>query len=126
MGKTCPSAPRMALAHDKFLRPMHNNLKGQIPARYALRSGETWETHSKYPRSLQALKPIPKHLVQRTRLCVMVGSTIPCDLPYDKIVPDVMVVTMPLSRLPETSEVEGQSSRAPLRNHLQNDLSSQT
>ena len=31
--------------------------------------------------------------------------TVPCDLPYDNEVPDVMVVTMPLVRLPE-AEVE--------------------
>ena len=35
----------------------------------------------------------------------MVVSTIPCDLPYDNVVPDVMVVRVPLSRLPEMAEV---------------------
>ena len=32
-------------------------------------------------------------------------STILCDLRYDNVLPDVMVVTMPLSRLPEMAEV---------------------
>ena len=35
----------------------------------------------------------------------MIDSPVPCDLPYDNIVPDVTVVTMPLSRLPEMAEV---------------------
>ena len=35
----------------------------------------------------------------------MVGSTVPCDLPLDNIIPDVLVVTMPISRLPEMAEV---------------------
>ena len=94
----------MALAHDNYLRPMQNNLEEQFPERYALRADE-WETHSVYPRSPQSLKIIPKNLVQRTRFCVMVDSTIPCDLPYDNVVPDVKVVTMPLSRLTEMAEV---------------------
>ena len=63
------------------------------------------ETHRMYAPSLQSLKPIPKNLVQRTRFCVMVDSTIPCDLPCDNVLPDVMVVTMPLSSLPEMAEV---------------------
>ena len=35
----------------------------------------------------------------------MVDSTVPCDLPLDSIIPDVLVVTLPLSRLPEMAEV---------------------
>ena len=35
----------------------------------------------------------------------MVDSTVPCDLPLDNIIPGVLVVTMPLSRLPEMAEV---------------------
>ena len=39
------------------------------------------------------------------RYCVMIDSTVPCDLPFDNLVPDVLVVAMPLSRLPEMAEV---------------------
>ena len=35
----------------------------------------------------------------------MMDSTVPCDLPFDNLVPDVLVVTMPLSRQPEMAEV---------------------
>ena len=35
----------------------------------------------------------------------MTDSTVPCDRPLDYIIPDVLVVTMPLSRLPEMVEV---------------------
>ena len=39
------------------------------------------------------------------RYCVMMDSTVPCDLLFDNLVPDVLVITMPLSRLPEMAEV---------------------
>ena len=84
---------------------MKNDLHEQCSARYSLQSGETWETHSRYPRSLEAMKPISKEAIQCTRYCVMIDSTVPCDLPLDNIIPDVLVVTMPLSRLPEMAEV---------------------
>ena len=66
---------------------------------------DTWETHSRNPRCLEAMKPISKEAIQRTRYCVMIDSTVPRDIPLDNIVPDVLVVTMPLSRLPEMTEV---------------------
>ena len=98
-------AARLAVAHDKYLRLKQNNLHEQFNARYSLESSKTWETHSVYHRSLESLKPIPKKLVQRTQFCVMMESTIPCDLPYGNVVPDVMVVAMSLARLPEIAEV---------------------
>ena len=96
---------RLTTAHNIYLRPMQNNLNEQLHPRYSLQANETWETHILYPRSLEALKPIPKNLVHRTRYCVIINSTVPCDLLYDNIVPDVMMVTMPLSPLPEMAEV---------------------
>ena len=72
---------RLTTAHNNCLRPMQNNLNEQISARYSLQAGETRETHSTFPRNLEALKPIPKNLIQRTRYCVMIDSTVPCDLP---------------------------------------------
>ena len=57
----------LALAHDNYLRPMHNNLNEQFNARYSLQANETWEIHSVYPRSLESLKPISNDLVQRTQ-----------------------------------------------------------
>ena len=35
----------------------------------------------------------------------MIDSTVPCDLPLENIIPDELVVTMPLSRLHEMAEV---------------------
>ena len=96
---------RLTTAHDNYLRPMMNDLHAQCSARYSLQQGETWETHGQYPRSLRAIQPISKNALQRTRYCVMMDSTVPCDLPFDNLVPDVLVVTMPLSRLPEMAEV---------------------
>ena len=51
------------------------------------------------------MKPISKEAIQRTRYCVMVDYTVPCDLPLDNVIPDVLLVSMPLSRLPEMAEV---------------------
>ena len=96
---------RLTTAHDNYLRPMQKNLNEQCSASYSLQPGETWETHSQYPRNLNAIKPISKNSIQRTRYCVMSDSTVPCDLPFDNIVPDKLVVTMPLSRLLEMAEV---------------------
>ena len=74
------------------------------------------------------MKPMSKEAVQRTRYCVMIDSTVPCDLPLDIVISDVLVVTMPLSRLPEMAEVaialfslEGpQSEPPPMRNIFAN------
>ena len=96
---------RLTTAHDNYLRPMMNDLHAQCSARCSLQQGETWETHGQYPRSLKAIQSISKNALQRTRYCVMMDSTVPCDLPFDNLVPDVLVVTMPLSRLPEMAEV---------------------
>ena len=96
---------RLTTAHDNYLRPMQNNLHEQCNDRYSLRPGETWETHNQYPRNLKTMKPMSKEAIQRTRYCVMIDSTVPCDLPFDNVIPDVLVVTMPLSRLPEMAEV---------------------
>ena len=85
------------MAHDNYLRQMQNNLNEQCSGRYSLQPGETWETHGQYPRSLKD--------IQRARYCVMIDSTVPCDLPLDNIIPNVLVVTMPLSRLLEMAEV---------------------
>ena len=51
------------------------------------------------------MKPMSKEAIQRTRYCVMVDSTVPCDLSLDNVIPDVMFVTMPLSRLPKMAKV---------------------
>ena len=87
---------RVTTTRVNYLRPMQNNLHEQCKATYSLRPDETWETHSQYPRNLKAMKPMSKEATQRTRYC---------DLPLDNIIPDVLVVTMPLSRLPEMAEV---------------------
>ena len=39
--------------------------------------------------------------MRRAMFCVMVESTFCCDLQLDNVMPDVLVVTMPLSRLLE-------------------------
>ena len=48
---------RLTTAHNNYLRTMQNNFYNaeQFSARYSLPVGETWETYSTYPRSLEAL-----------------------------------------------------------------------
>ena len=113
---------RLTAAHDNHLRPMQNNKHEQCNARYSLRPGETWETHNQCPRNLKAMKPMSKEAIQRTRYCVMIDSTVPFALPLDNVITDVLVVTIPLSRLPEMAEVaialfspEGPQSEPPPR-----------
>ena len=91
---------RLTTANDNYLGPMMNDLHVQCSARHSFQQGETWETHGQYPRSLRAIQPISKN----ARYCVMMDSTVACNLPFDNLVPDVLVVTMPLSRLPEMAE----------------------
>ena len=53
---------RLALAHDNYLRPMHNNLHEQFNARYSLQAGKTWETHSGKPQESRILKALTQKL----------------------------------------------------------------
>ena len=42
------------------------------------------------------MKPLLKGALQRARYCVAVDSTYKSDLPIDNLMPDVVVLTMPL------------------------------
>ena len=53
------------------------------------------------------MKPLLKGALQRARYCVAVDSTCKSDLPVDNLMPDVLVLTMPLSRFAEVAEMVG-------------------
>ena len=53
------------------------------------------------------MKPLLKAALQRARYCVAVDSTCRSDLPIDNLMPDVLVLTMPLSRFAEVAEMIG-------------------
>ena len=69
--------------------------------RYVLREGETWEENTRYARNVRSLRPLLKSVLQRYAFCVVVDSTFKTDLPVVNLMPEVMVVNMPLSRIPE-------------------------
>ena len=54
---------------------------------------------------LTSLKPLLKSVLQRARYCLVVDSTCRSDLQIDNLMPDVMMMTMPLARIPEMAEM---------------------
>ena len=95
-----------ATAND-YMAPLQRNITEQFPARYVLREGETWEANARYARNIISMKPLLKGALQRARYCVAVDSTCESDLPFDNLMPDVLVLTMPLSRFAEVAEMVG-------------------
>ena len=79
--------------------------RGKVEERYFLRSGETFEVNPRCARDLEALLPMPKERLQRTRYALLIDSTFLKNIPIDNVLADVLVVTLPLSRIPEMAEV---------------------
>ena len=120
------------------MAPIQHNVTEQFSARYVLREGETWvanasyacniismkpllkgetwEANARYARNIISMKPLLK--VQRARYCVAVDSTCKSDLPIDNLMPDVLVLTMPLSRFAEVAEMVGAMYDPNLRGSL--------
>ena len=48
---------------------------------------------------------MPKERLQRARYALIVDSTFLKNVPIDNVLSDVMVMTVPLSRIPEMAEV---------------------
>ena len=92
---------------NDYMAPLQHNITEQFPARYVLREGETWEANARNARNLRSLKPFLKAALQRARYCMAVDSTCRSDLPIDNLMPDVLVLTMPLSRFAEIAEMVG-------------------
>ena len=92
---------------NDYMAPLQHNITEQFLARYTLRDGETWEANARYARNIVSMKPLLKGALQRARYCVAVDSTCRSDLPIDNLMPDVLVLTMPLSRFAEVAEMIG-------------------
>ena len=92
---------------DDYMAPLQHNITEQFHARYILREGETWEANARYARNIISMKPLLKGTLQRARYCVAVDSTCKSDLPIDNLMPDMLVLTMPLSRFAEVAEMVG-------------------
>ena len=98
---------QLPMTTNDYMAPLQHNITEQFPARYVLREGETWEANARYARNLRSLKPLLKAALQRARYCMAVDSTCRSDLPIDNLMPDVLVLTMPLSRFAEVAEMVG-------------------
>ena len=98
---------QLPMTPNNYMAPLQHNITEQFPARYILREGETWEANARYARNLRSLKPLLKAALQRARYCMAVDSTCRSDLPIDNLMPDVLVLTMPLSRFAEIAEMVG-------------------
>ena len=98
---------QLPMTPNDYMAPLRRNVAEQFPARYVLREGETWEANARYARNLRSLKPLFKAALQRARYCMAVDSTCRSDLPIDNLMPDVLVLTMPLSRFAEIAEMVG-------------------
>ena len=98
---------QLPMTHNNYMAPLQHDVAEQFPARYVLREGETWEANARYARNLRSLKPLLKAALQRARYCMAVDSTCRSDLPIDNLMPDVLVLTMPLSRFAEIAGMVG-------------------
>ena len=103
---------------NDYMAPLQYNITEQFPARCVLREGETWEANARYARNIISMKPLLKGALQRARYCVAVDSTCKSDLPIDNLMPDVLVLTMPLPRFAEVAEVVGAMYDPNLRGSL--------
>ena len=99
------AAERLPRTRHNYLAAIQHDLSEQFSARFCLREGGTWEANTRYERHLTSLKPQLKSVLQRARYCVVVHSTCKSDLPIDNLIPDVMAMTMPLTRIPEMAEM---------------------
>ena len=90
---------------NNYMAPLQHDIAEHFPARYTLREGETWEANARYARNVISMKPLLKGALQRARYCVAIDSTCKSDLPIDNLLPDVLILTMPLSRFAEVAEM---------------------
>ena len=109
---------QLPMTPNDYMAPLQHNITEQFPARYILRDGETWEPNARYARNIVSMKPLLKAALQRARYCVAVDSTCKSDLPIYNLMPDVLVLTMPLSRFAEVAEMVGVTYDPNLRGSL--------
>ena len=107
---------------NDYMAPLQHNITDQFPARHVLREAETWEANARYARNIISMKPLLKAALQRARYCMAVDSTCKSDLPIDNLMPDVLVLTMPLSRFAEVAEMVGAMYDPNLRGSLKEPL----
>ena len=102
LGKAMNMLPNV---EDNYLDALNIDLRGQFEERYFLRAVDTFEVNTRYARDLEAQLPMPKERLQRERYALLIDSTFLKNIPIDNVLSDVMVFTLPLSRIPEIAEV---------------------
>ena len=90
---------------DSYLDALTINPRGQFEERYFLRAGETFEVNPRYARDVEVLLSMLKDRLQRARFALLIDSTLLQNIPIDIVLADVLVVTLPLSRIQEMAEV---------------------
>ena len=90
---------------DNFLDSLNIDLRNQLEERYALLTGETFKFDSRCSRNLEAQLPMPEKRLQRARYALLIDSTFLKNNPVDNVLSDVMVMTKPLTQIPEMAEV---------------------
>ena len=90
---------------DNYLDSLNIDLRNQFEDRYTLLMGEMFAINSRSRRDLEAQLPMPKERLQRARYTLLVDSTFLKNFFIDNVLSDVMVMTIPLSRIPEMVEV---------------------
>ena len=91
--------------NDNYLDNLTIDLRHQWQDRYELGQGETFAINKNYARDLEAQLPVPKERIQRARYAFLIDSTFTKNVPLDNVMPDVMMITLPLSRILEMVEV---------------------
>ena len=102
LGKAMNMLPNV---EDNYLETLNIDLRGQFEERYFLRAGETFGVNPRYARDLEAQLPMPKERLQRARYALLIDSTFLKNIPIDNVLSEVMIFTLPLSRIPEMAEV---------------------
>ena len=90
---------------DNYLDSLNFDLRNQFEERCTLLTGETFAINSRYARYLEAQLPMPKERLQRARYALIIDSTFLKNVPIDNVLSDAIVMTFPLSRIPEMAEV---------------------
>ena len=90
---------------DNYLDSLTVNLREQFEERYSLQAGKTYEVNGRYARDLEAQLLMQKERLKRARYALLIDSTFLKNIPIDNVLADVIVMTLPMSRIPEMAEI---------------------
>ena len=88
----------------KYPDALNIDLQEHFEERYKLQAGESFAINRRYARGLEAQVPMPKDRLQRARYALVIDSSLK-NVEVDNVLSNVMVLTLPLSKIPEMAEV---------------------